>query len=387
MNNKEQLLLITILNKNEDENEHGKYEIQLNEVENIEKIKEDSKQKLGFENIDINKINFFFIDKEKDKILINEFNDLIEYSNLNNENNNLSIKLIAEISEDKNCMDNQNIENNIKNSQKGNKNIDDYKERMITELNFVIDKLKIKCEKYRDKIKKLTDNYEKIILGLKNVDSKNYNTDIKKKEKKNLTRQDIQFIKNKCNNCGKQNDNNIFQCVKCGNYYLCPACHKENIKPNKNLHEHIYFFEIKFPDKLMEKIRLKEKNDKEYYEAIDKFNDFLNGIFFDKNGNLTKQQFIANRKNIRIFKNLCNGMNNIKEDPFKYFEEYKKETINPKIESLVNEGKQEDIILLINEKLNLISNNLFKLVPTNEIKTNTNTNTTSNYHISINIQK
>jgi len=282
-------------------------------------------------------------------------------------------------------MDNQNIENNIKNSQKGNKNIDDYKDRMITELNIVIDKLKIKCEKYRDKIKKITDNYEKIILDLKNVDSKNFNNDIKKKEKKNLTRQDIQFIKNKCNKCGKQNDYNIFQCVKCEDYHLCQACHKENIKPNGIFHEHINFFEIKFPPKLMDKIKEKEKKDREYYEVTNKFNDFLNGIFFDKNGNLTKQQFIANRKNIKTFKNLCNEMNNIKEDPFKYFEEYKKKTINPKIESLVNEGKQEEMILLINEKLKLISNNLFKLIPANEIKTNTNT--TSNYHISFNNQK
>jgi hypothetical protein len=77
-------------------------------------------------------------------------------------------------------------------------------------------------------------------------------------------------------------------------------------------------------------------------------------------------------------------MNKINEDPFKYFEEYKKETINPEIENMEKEGKQEEMIILINEKLNLISNNLFKLVPTIEIKTNTNT---SNYHISFNIQK
>ena len=119
----------------------------------------------------------------------------------------------------------------------------------------------------------------------------------------------------------------------------------------------------------MEKIKLKEKHDKEYYETIGKFIDFLNNIFFDKNGNLSKQQFIANKSNIKIFKNLCNEMNNVKEDPFKYFEEYKKETINPKIESLVNEEKKE-MLFLINEKLNLISNNLFKLTPTNEVRTN-----------------
>ena len=50
----------------------------------------------------------------------------------------------------------------------------------------------------------------------------------------------------------------------------------------------------------MEKIKLNEKKDREYYEATDKFNVFLSGIFFDKNGNLTKQQFIVNKSNIKI---------------------------------------------------------------------------------------
>ena len=415
MDNSEQFLMITISN----ENKNREFTIKLNEMKNIKEIKEECKQKLEFENIDINKINLCFIDGDEDKSIINEFNDLIEYSNIKSGNNNLSIELIAEINEEKyNIKDSQNKENNPiyinKNNEKLNKNIDDDKDRIINKLKAEIEKLVMKCKKYKDQLKELIDKYEKKIHNLECGDSKKENrelihennniyindysqkeninnlnlnsNDIKKYEKKILTRQDVQFIKNKCNKCGKQNDNNIFQCVKCENYYLCPACHKENIKTNNKIHKHKFYFEIKFPDKLMEKIKNKEKNDKEYYEVINKFNDFLNNIFFDKNGNLSKEQYIANKKNINKFKNLCNEMNKIKEDPFKYFEEYKKETINPKIENMEKEGKQEEMIFLINEKLNLISNNLFKLVPTNEIKTNTNT-TTSNYHIGFNIQK
>ena len=88
-------LIVTIVNKNR------KFRIQLNEMENIEKIKEICKPKLGFENIDINKINLCFIDDDKEKNIINEFNDLIEYSNINSENGNLSIELIAEISKER----------------------------------------------------------------------------------------------------------------------------------------------------------------------------------------------------------------------------------------------------------------------------------------------
>jgi len=41
MDNSEQFLIITILNKNKNENEKDKCEIALNQVESIDKIKED----------------------------------------------------------------------------------------------------------------------------------------------------------------------------------------------------------------------------------------------------------------------------------------------------------------------------------------------------------
>ena len=89
-----------------------------------------------------------------------------------------------------------------------------------------------------------------------------------------------------------------------------------------------------------------------------KFNDFLNGIFFDQNGNLSKEKYIPDTK---MFKKLCKNIKKInKEEPLKYFEEYKAKVINPKLEEIKKEENQEkpnEIIISISEKLNLFSNN------------------------------
>ena len=389
MDNSEQVLIITILDKNE----NPITELKLNKVESIEKIKDHCKKNLGIGNIDINKINLCFIDDDKDKNIINEFEDLIVYSNI--ENNNLSIALIAEISGEKdNIKDSQNKDNNpihINNSKNSNKIIDDDTDRKINELKAEIDILNIICKKYKDKLKELIEKYEKQNRDLRNVDSKNENRElhdennvtIKKKEKNLLDRQNIQFISNNCNKCGKKSDKNIFQCVKCENYYLCQACHKENSKENKRFHEHKFYFEIKFPDDLMTIIKLKEKSEKDYYDTINKFNAFLSGIFFDKDGNLSNQKYIENKLNIKILKNLCNEMKKIKVDPLKYFENYQKQAINKKLEIIKKEGNPGEMIGLINQKLKEINNNLLKLTQADETKTNNSfySNIYNYYHI------
>ena len=389
MDNSEQVLIITILDKNE----NPITELKLNKVESIEKIKDDCKKNLGIGNIDINKINLCFIDDDKDKNIINEFEDLIVYSNI--ENNNLSIALIAEISGEKdNIKDSQNKDNNpihINNNKNSNKIIDDDTDRKINELKAEIEILNIICKKYKDKLKELIEKYEKQNRDLRNVDSKNENRElhdennvtIKKKEKNLLDRQNIQFISNNCNKCGKKSDKNIFQCVKCENYYLCQACHKENSKENKRFHEHKFYFEIKFPDDLMTIIKLKEKSEKDYYDTINKFNAFLSGIFFDKDGNLSNQKYIENKLNIKILKNLCNEMKKIKVDPLKYFENYQKQAINKKLEIIKKEGNPGEMIELINQKLKEINNNLLKLTQADETKTNNSfySNIYNYYHI------
>ena len=179
MDNSEQFLMITISN----ENKNREFTIKLNEMKNIKEIKEECKQKLEFDNIDINKINLCFIDGDEDKSIINEFNDLIEYSNIKSGNNNLSIELIAEINEEKyNIKDSQNKENNPiyinKNNEKLNKNIDDDKDRIINKLKAEIEKLVMKCKKYKDQLKELIDKYEKKIHNLECGDSKKENREL-----------------------------------------------------------------------------------------------------------------------------------------------------------------------------------------------------------------
>ena len=223
--------------------------------------------------------------------IVNEFNDLIEHSNINNENDNLSIELIAEISKEKeNIIDYQKKENNLNyinnNSEDSNRTIHDYKDRIINELNAEIEQLKMKCKEYKDIIKNLIDKYEKKISDSSKVDSKkenrelpyknnnyindktqtknnnNLNTnDINKNEKKILITKDIKFINNECNKCKKKSHLKIFQCVSCENYYLCQECHDENnIKTQKfHAHKYLYFFEIKFPVELMKLIKKKKK--------------------------------------------------------------------------------------------------------------------------------
>ena len=394
MNNSEQFLIIT-LNKNKKD----ECEIHLNEVESIEKIKEDCKQKLGFGNIDINKINLFFIDDNEDRNIINEFNDLIEYSNINSEDN-LSIELVVEINEEKErIINNQNKENNtisINNNKKNiNKIIIDDKDRKINELNAIIEKLIMKLQKYKDKLKELIDKYEKKISDLKKLDPKKENRElihenitiktpneninninlksnnINTKERKSLYIEDILYINIKCNKCKKKNNKNIFQCVYCENYFLCQDCHNKNNKEAKKFHDHeyLYFFEIIFPIELMTLIKRKKEKKKVYYEVIDKFNDFLTSIFFDEDKNFSNKKYNIDIQHIENLKSLCNDMIKFNEDPFKYFEDYKQMYINPKIENIEKdekEEKQKEILISIGEKLQLIWLNLMSCTPKKE---------------------
>jgi len=164
----------------------------------------------------------------------------------------------------------------------------------------------------------------------------------------------------KCHKCEKKNDINIFQCVCCENYYLCQDCYNENNDKTLCFHKHrfLYFFEIKFPKELMKKINKKRKVDKNYNEVINRFNDALNNIFFDKDGNLSYKKYNKDLSHIEKLKRLFDDMNRINEDPFKYFEEYKTFYINPNLRKIENEGKQKEIILLIEEKIQLFMLNL-----------------------------
>jgi len=227
-----------------------------------------------------------------------------------------------------------------------------------------------KYEKKISEIKKVHSKKEnRDLLHENNIKIKNENinnlnlksNDINAKERKILYIEDIQYINIKCNKCKKKNNKNIFQCVYCENYFLCQDCLNKNNKKAKRFHDHkyLYFFEIIFPIELMTLIKRKEKNYKVYYEVIDKFNDFLDSIFFDEDGNFSNKKI--DKQHIEKLKSLCNDMNNFNEDPFKYFKDYKQYYINPKIKNVENdenEKKQKEILPSIGEKLQLICNNL-----------------------------
>ena len=224
------------------------------------------------------------------------------------------------------------------------------------------------CKKYKDKLKEIIDKYEKKFRDLKYVNSTTENKElthenkniINEKEKDTLYIKDIQFINNKCNKCQTKSDTNIFQCISCENYYLCQDCYNENNDKTLCFHKHkfLYFFEIIFPKELIKKINQKRKDDKKYNEVIEKFNDILNKIFFDKDGNFSNKKYNMDLSHIEKLKSLFDDMNKINEDPFKYFEDYKKFYINPDLEKIEKEGKQKEIILLIKEKIEIFMINL-----------------------------
>ena len=108
----------------------------------------------------------------------------------------------------------------------------------------------------------------------------------------------------------------------------------------------------------MKIIEQKRKDDKNYNDVIDKFNDTLKNIFFDEDGNFSNKKYNIDLSHIEKLKSLFEDMNKINEDPFKYFEDYKKLYINPNLEKIEKEGKQKEIILLIKEKIQLFTINL-----------------------------
>ena len=389
MEGKELFLKINIFYEN-----HHK-EIICNEEKKIEEIKKECKNILGLNYIDINNINLWFIDEDKEKNMIYEFDDLINFSK-EYMPNYLSIELIVEICnkyEKENWIDNDKKEENNINADKyevlnNYKNVIKAKDKIILELKNEIEILKFKCKKnkssansyknlinYLVKISKL-NSIKELIKKLKeqnkeNKDNKDNNIQIKDQNKdieqikndklKNekrifLYKENFDFINNKCNNCSKQNTSHIYRCAFCKDYYLCSKCLKDNEKKDKKNQEHIYFFEIIFPEKLLKLIELAKNKDKKYYSIIEKFNDFLNKIFFDDKGNFSLEKYNVNNT---ILKPLVKEMKSINESPLSYIEDYKITCLNFEIEKLKNKNKLTDeITYLIPEKISYLKLNI-----------------------------
>ena len=378
------------------ENDHK--EIICNEEKKIEEIKKECKNIFGLNNIDINNINLWFIDEDKEKNMIYEFDDLINFSK-EYMPNYLSIELIVEICnkyEKENWIDNDKKEENKTNADKyevlnNYKNVIKEKDKIILELKNEIEILKFKCKKnkssansykslinYLVKISKL-NSIKELIKKLKeqNKENKDNNIQIKEQNKdiehnkndklKNekrvfLYKENFDFINNKCNKCSNQQASHIYRCTFCKDYYLCSKCLKENEKKDKRFHEHIYFFEIIFPEKLIKLIELAKNKDEKYYSVIDKFNDFLKQIFFDDNGNFSLEKYNANNTKL---KPLVKEMKSINESPLSYIDDYKITCLNFEMEKLKNKNKLTDeMIYLIPEKICYLKLNIEEIEKT-----------------------
>ena len=374
------------------ENNHE--EIICNEEKDIKEIKKECQNKLGINNIDINNINLWFFDDDKEKNYIYDFDDLINNAKEYNNPNYLSIELNVEIynkHDEENYIDNEQKEENNFNDNKyevldNYKNIIKDKDKIILELKKEIEILKFKYQK--NKIS--ANSYKNLINYLVKISNVNSIKELKKKLKKQnkeneenniqikeqnkdidklknekrvlLYKENFDFINNKCNKCSKQNNSNIFRCAFCKDYFLCSKCLKENEKKDKQYHEHLYFNEIIFPEKLMKLIELANKKDKKYYSIIDKFNNFLNKIFFDDKGNFSSEEYKANDT---ILKPLVKEMKSINESPLAYMEDYKITCLNLEMEKLKNQNKLSDKMLyLIPEKISYLKINLEELEKT-----------------------
>ena len=392
MDGKELFLKIKISYENNHE------EIICNKEKEIEEIKKECKNKLGVNDIDINDINLWFIDEDKEKNMIYEFDDLINFSK-EYIPNYLSIDLIVEICKkynEENYIHNDKKEENNINADKyevldNYKNVIKAKDKIILDLKNEIEILKFKCKKNKSS----ANSYKNLINYLVKISNVNSIKELKKKLKKQnkeneenniqikeqnkdiehfkdnklknekrifLYKENFDFINKICNKCSNQNNSNIYRCAFCKDYYLCSKCLKENEKKEKQYHEHIYFFEVIFPEKLIELIELAKNKDEKYNSIIGKFNDFLNKIFFDDNGNFSLEKYNANNTKL---KSLVKEMKSIKESPLSYIDDYKITCLNLEMEKLKNQNKLTDqLVYLIPEKISYLKFNIEEIEKT-----------------------
>ena len=367
----------------------------------IEEIKKKCQEEFKFIEKCKDNIDIWFIDEEGDKNLITNINDIIAfakeidssvfliklnvemYNKINKENKNLDkIEEKKEIFIDNNNQNNNNIiENKIKEKSSLiirklkkeieflKKIIDNYKETIKNIINFYdnalnekikyddIDELNIKEEKINDinnnilideiKNKNLKDDNKANVItqyfnNFEIVESPNQsikNIEIIFKINKNKLNI-LDIIYNNCNNCKNLTKNDIYKCIYCDKYYLCQKCHSKN---NKNkFHEHEEFYEIKYSEKIYLQIRAYIQA--KIPELNKSFNDILNKVFFDKNGNLNKNPF--NFSDTKNLKEICQEMISFKLDPLELFADYQVYFIKKEL-NLVDEQTK----IFVNEKL------------------------------------
>ena len=277
--------------------------------------------------------------KENDKKKIkNTNNEIIE----NNRNENVFNKNKDENKESK--VNEKEKENNVKNNENDKKENNNKINDGLEENNFF--------KKSNTFVE--GSNKKKNLQSSQNLRQSENLWDID--DDKNLKKQiqinykEIELVYTKCLLCHKKCNNKIYKDYR-GNKYICENCFKKKIKNS----DYDNFFEIKFPPQLINYLikKRKELGNK----PVDGFNNFLNNIFFDNEGNFKTEEINKiDEKDFLELEKIYNDLRLINEDPIKYFADYQNAFINKQ------KVKFDDIKKkLIDEKLKLVVDILIKL--------------------------
>ena len=390
-------------------NDKSHFQIQSKEINlDLEKIKKKCQEEFKYDEKDMEKINLWYVDKDKDKNLISNEKELILYAEKID-----SSKFLINLTLELNSKINLKEENKIEEQKKKGKDIyiNEVIERKNQENNNEINKLKKEIEFLKEEIKYHKQRNKNIILKYEELlddyrakselmeinNKKNAKSNINDQEIKNnninfnndswdfMTKnqdqccyqnplgtnsnninnivkndklkdkgkeyhlKDLEFINIRCKKCSKKSIESIYKCAICDNDYLCKACFNSNIKTKFHEHE---FFHIIFPNGIYNQIEKKEIENKNFNNAVSSFYNFLKEIFFDKNGIIIVKEI--NNKELKNLTKICNKMHSLNADPLEYFSEYQKTLIN---KELINDKQlKEKIFKNITEIINNISN-------------------------------
>ena len=325
--------LINVENKDEIIKEFKEKMNYLEDVKNLKNIIEDKDKKIKEITLEIDNI------KEKyDKFYKDKIKDIIVYYE--------QIISPSEIKKKINGLDYENFKNNIFNSDNKANKLTKNNEYIIIRNNEIEIK-KTNFIKNKDILKQIKEINIHLFNNF-NINQNENKISRLKKDGKNYILSELEFINNKCNKCNKISSENNYKCVLCENYFICNNCYKVKSK----FHEHD-FFKIKYPSEINKQMKNTKKNNISYISLINKFNEILNDIFFDKDGNLsTKEIKDFSKFNLN---QIYIDMKAKNESVFNYFSNYKMNIINQKQLKKINEEDQNKIYNKIMSLVNKLS--------------------------------
>ena len=323
---------INVGNKDEIKKEF-KEKMENKNIKNIMEDIEDKDKKIKELTLEIDNI------KEKyDKFYKDKIKDIIVYYE--------QIISPSEIKKNINALNYENFKNNIFNYDNKANKLTKNNEYIIIRNNEIEIK-KTNFIKNKDILKQIKEINIHLFNNF-NINQNENKISRLKKDGKNYILSELEFINNKCNKCNKISSENNYKCVLCENYFICNNCYKVKSK----FHEHD-FFKIKYPSEINKQMKNTKKNNISYISLINKFNEILNDIFFDKDGNLsTKEIKDFSKFNLN---QIYIDMKAKNESVFNYFSNYKMNIINQKQLKKINEEDQNKIYNKIMSLVNKLS--------------------------------